>query len=129
VLCGLIGRPDLIDDDRTRSSRDRVEHPQFMRELMCAWTSQRTTAEIVEVLGGFVPVGPVNDAAALFDSSHVRARQMLVAVEHPGMPRPGVLPNTAMRFSRTPAGIYRRPPKLGEHTEEILAELDKEQPS
>jgi len=128
VLCGLIGRPDLIDDDRTRSSRDRIEHPQFVRELLCAWTSQRTTAEIVGVLGGFVPVGPVTDAPALFDSPHVRAREMLVAVEHPGMPRPGVLPNTAMRFSQTPAGIYRRPPKLGEHTEEILAELDKEQP-
>jgi crotonobetainyl-CoA:carnitine CoA-transferase CaiB-like acyl-CoA transferase len=38
------------------------------------------------------------------------------------------LPNTAMRFSETPAGIYRRPPKLGEHNEEILAELNQEKP-
>lgn len=129
VLCGLIGRPDLIDDDRTRSSRDRVANPAFVRELMCAWTSERTTAEVVELLGGFVPVGPVNDAPALFASPHVHARQMLVAVEHPGMPRPAVLPNTAMRFSETPAGIYRRPPKLGEHNGEVVAELDKEQPS
>ena len=54
---------------------------------------------------------------------------MLVAVDHPGSPRPGVLPNTAMRFTGTPAGIYRRAPKLGEHTEEVLAQLNQEHPS
>ncbi|MBI2765777.1 MAG: CoA transferase [Chloroflexi bacterium] len=128
ALCGLIGRPDLIDDDRTRSSRERIAHPAFVRETISAWTSRRTTAEVVELLGGRVPVGPVNDAAALFADPHVRAREMLVAVEHPGSPRPAVLPNTAMKFSATPAGIYRRPPKLGEHNEQIIAELDKEPP-
>ena len=129
VLCGLIGRPDLIDDERTRSSRDRIANPRLVRDVMTSWTLPRTTAEVVSVLGGLVPVGPVNDAADLFQSPHVRAREMLVAVDHPGMPRPGVLPNTAMKFSATPAGIYRRPPKLGEHNGEILAELDREQSS
>ncbi len=128
VLCGIIGRTDLIDDDRTRSSRERVANPEFVRDIMRGWTSERTTAEIVETLGGLVPVGPVNDAAALFADPHVRARDMLVSVEHPGMSRPAVLTNTAMRFSETPAGIYRRPPKLGEHKDEILAELNKENP-
>ncbi len=129
VLCGLIGRTDLIDDDRTRSSRDRIKHPDLIREVIGGWAAERTTAEIVEVLGGLVPVGPVNNAPALFADPHVRAREMLVAVEHPGSPRPVVLPNTAMRFSETPAGIYRRPPKLGEHNQEILAELNQEKPS
>jgi crotonobetainyl-CoA:carnitine CoA-transferase CaiB-like acyl-CoA transferase len=128
VLCGLIGRVDLIDDDRTRSSRDRVEHPDLIREVLGGWAATKTNAEIVDLLGGLVPVGPVNNAPALFASPHVRARDMLVAVEHPGSPRPVVLPNTAMRFSETPAGIYRRPPKLGEHNEEILAELNQEKP-
>jgi crotonobetainyl-CoA:carnitine CoA-transferase CaiB-like acyl-CoA transferase len=47
---------------------------------------------------------------------------MLVAVDQP-VGRPVVQVNTPMRFTETPAGIYRRPPILGEHTEEILAEL------
>ena len=126
VLCGLIGRPDLIDDDRTRSSRERIQNAAFVREIMVSWTSVRTTAEVVGELGGMVPVGPVNNAPALFADPHVRAREMLVAVDHPGGDRPAVLPNTAMKFTGTPAGIYRRPPKLGEHNAEILAELNQE---
>ncbi len=122
VMCGHLGRPDLITDDRTRTSPRRAMNREFVNELMIEWTSSHTTAEVVEILGGDVPVGPVNDAPALFASEHVKAREMLVKVDHPGSDRPAVLPNTPLRFSATPAGIYRRPPKLDEHREEILAE-------
>ncbi|MFQ5382396.1 MAG: CaiB/BaiF CoA transferase family protein, partial [Dehalococcoidia bacterium] len=125
ILCGLMGRPELIDDDRTRSNKDRVQHPELVRSVMTEWTSTRTTSEVVEILGGYVPVGPVHDAPALFDDPHVRAREMLVAVPHPGMSRPGVLPNIAMKFSETPGGVYRRPPLLGEHNEEILSGIEE----
>jgi crotonobetainyl-CoA:carnitine CoA-transferase CaiB-like acyl-CoA transferase len=123
LLAALIDRPDLIDDDRTRSNRDRVANAAFVREVMTGWTSRHTTAEVVEILGGRVPVGPVNDAAGLFADPHLRARQMLVAVDHPGSGRPVVLPNSPIRYTATPAGIYRRPPKLGEHNIEVLAEI------
>ena len=93
---------------------------------MIEWTTSHTTAEVVEILGGDVPVGPVNNGPALFASDHVKARGMLVQVEHPGSDRPAVLPNTPLRFSATPAGIYRRPPILDEHRDEILAELESE---
>lgn len=124
AMCGRLGRPDLIDDDRTRTSNRRVRNREFVNELMCEWTTSHTTAEVVELLGGEVPVGPVNDGPALFASEHVKARDMLVQVEHPGSDRPAVLPNTPLRFSATPAGIYRRPPMLDEHRDELLSELD-----
>ncbi|MGI8926589.1 MAG: CaiB/BaiF CoA transferase family protein [Tepidiformaceae bacterium] len=123
-LCALMCRGDLVDDARTRSNKDRVLNAGFVRETLTAWTQARSTEAIVKELGGLVPVGPVNDAADLFADPHVRARQMLVAVEHPGSGRPVVLPNSPIKLSATPAGIYRRPPKLGEHTAEVLAELD-----
>jgi crotonobetainyl-CoA:carnitine CoA-transferase CaiB-like acyl-CoA transferase len=69
-------------------------------------------------------VGPVNDAAGLFAEPHLRTREMLVAVEHPGSERPVVLPGSPIKYTGTPSGIYRRPPKLGEHNAEVLAELD-----
>lgn len=124
LLAALMDRPDLIDDERTRSNRDRVANADFVREVMTGWTTRHTTAEIVQILGGRVPVGPVNDAAGLFADPHLRARQMLVAVDHPGSERPVVLPNSPIRYTATPTGIYRRPPKLGEHNAEILAELE-----
>jgi crotonobetainyl-CoA:carnitine CoA-transferase CaiB-like acyl-CoA transferase len=51
---------------------------------------------------------------------------MLVAVEHAGAERPVVFPDTPMKFTATPAGIYRRAPRLGEHNDEVFAELEKE---
>ncbi len=124
LLCGLIGRPELIDDPRTFSNKDRVEHAAFVKEVVREWTTQHTTAEVVAELGGIVPVGPVNDARALFADEHLRARDMLVAVENPGGERPVVLPGSPIKFSESPAGVYRRPPLLGEHNAEILAELE-----
>jgi crotonobetainyl-CoA:carnitine CoA-transferase CaiB-like acyl-CoA transferase len=126
-LCRIMRRQDLLTDERTLTNRERVANAEFVRAQMVAWTRARTTAEIVACLGGKVPVGPVNNAADLFADPHVRARQMLVAVEHAGAERPLVFPDTPMRFTATPAGIYRRAPRLGEHTEEILAELTKEE--
>jgi crotonobetainyl-CoA:carnitine CoA-transferase CaiB-like acyl-CoA transferase len=125
-LCRLMDREDLLTDERVLTNRERVANAEYVRAQMVAWTSGRTTAEIVDRLGGRVPVGPVNDAADLFSDPHVRARRMLVAVEHAGAERPVVFPDTPLRFTATPGGIYRRAPCLGEHTEEVLAELAKE---
>lgn len=123
LLCRAVGREDLLQDERTRTNRDRVAHASFVRQAMSEWTSPRTTAEVVDALAGQVPVGPVNDAADLFGDPHLVARRMLVAVDQPGPGRPVVLPGPPIHCSATPPGIYRRPPRLGEHTGEVLAEL------
>ena len=124
-LCRIIGREDMIDDERFRSSRRRVENREVVREAITAWTGVRTKEEVVDALAGRVPTGPVNDARDLFDSQHVRDRQMLVAVEHAGSDRLVLTPNTPIRFTETQGGVYRRAPKLGEHGEAILAELQE----
>jgi crotonobetainyl-CoA:carnitine CoA-transferase CaiB-like acyl-CoA transferase len=126
ALCDMVGRPDLKDDDRTRSSRRRVVHRDLVTEVIERWTTERSTDDVVQALAGLVPVGPVNTAPDLVASPHVQARQMLVAIEHPGSARPVVAPNTPLRFTATPGGVYRRAPMLGEHTEEVLAELEAE---
>jgi crotonobetainyl-CoA:carnitine CoA-transferase CaiB-like acyl-CoA transferase len=122
ALCEILGRSDLQDDDRTRSTRRRVAHREMVNEVVSTWTKAHSTAHVVDTLAARVPVGPVNTAADFVSSSHVKARQMLVAVEHPGSARPVVTPNTPLRFSATQGGVYRRAPKLGEHTTELLGE-------
>jgi crotonobetainyl-CoA:carnitine CoA-transferase CaiB-like acyl-CoA transferase len=124
LLCAAIERTELIYDPRTLSNKDRVLNAVFVKDVISTWTAERTTAQIVDELGGSVPVGPVNDAAALFSDPHLAARGMLVAVDHPGSPRKVVLPNSPIHLTETPSGIYRRPPKLGEHNEEVFAELE-----
>ena len=124
-LCRLMEREDLVEDERTRGNRERVRNADFVRETVSAWTSARDTAEVVDLLAGEVPVGPVNRAPDLFEDPHLRAREMLVAVEHAGADRPGVFPGSPMRFTETPSGVYRRAPRLGEHQHEVLDELDR----
>ena len=67
-------------------------------------------------------MGPVNTAADIFADPHTKIRGMLVEVEQPGNNRPITLAGSPIKLTGTPSGIYRRPPKIGEHSEEILAE-------
>jgi crotonobetainyl-CoA:carnitine CoA-transferase CaiB-like acyl-CoA transferase len=91
-------------------------------EVILEWTRRRTTREVVNALAPRVPVGPVNNAADIFADPHVKVREMLVEIEQPGNNRPITLAGSPIKLTATPSGVYRRPPNLGEHSEEILAE-------
>lgn len=123
ILCEAMGRVDLVNDERTRTNRRRVDNAAIVREVVSMWTGAHTTREIVAMLGGRVPVGPVNTAKDIFEDPHARARDMLVEVEQPGSNPPLVIAGCPIKLSETPAGIYRRAPMLGEHTAEVLAEV------
>ncbi len=124
ALCEAMGRTDMIEDDNYRSARRRVVNRIELSDIINAWTGTMTRAEIIEKIGGVVPCGPVNDARDLVADPHVKARKMLVAVDHEGSERPVITPNTPLRFSKTPSGVWRGAPKVDENREEILAELD-----
>jgi crotonobetainyl-CoA:carnitine CoA-transferase CaiB-like acyl-CoA transferase len=122
ALCEAMGRPDLAGDERTQNVFARVAHRDFTNEAILAWTRARTTREVVEALAGRVPVGPVQNAADVFRDPHARVREMLVDVEQPGGGAPLTLAGAAIKLTETPSGVYRRPPLVGEHTQEVLAE-------
>ena len=122
VLCGAMARPDLVSDDRSRSNPRRVANAEMIRGVISSWTRARTTREILAVLGGKVPVGPVNTAKDIFEDPHARSRGMLVEVEQPGGNPPITIAGCPIKLTATPSGIYARPPLLGEHTKEVLAE-------
>ena len=96
--------------------------------IIGAWTHERTTAEIVDQLGGKIPVGPVNNARDIFNDPHVKAREMLVEFQPPGNNPPVTIAGCPIKLTDTPTGIYRRPPLLGEHANEILTEAGIAQP-
>lgn len=124
ALCKAMDRNDMVDDDKFRSARRRVVNRPELCETINAWTRPKTRAEVIELLAGQVPCGPVNDATDLATDPHVQARKMLVAVEHQGSDRPVITPNTPLRFSETPSGVWRGAPRVDEDRAEILAELD-----
>ncbi len=122
ALCEIIGEGELGIDDRFKNVVVRLERRDEVIALLGAWTQSRTRAEIVEALGGRVPVGPVNAIDDIFADPHVAARNMLAEVEQPGMDRPVTVTNNPIKFTRTPSGVRHRAPLLGEHSDEVLKE-------
>src|SRR6059036_2818622 len=122
LLCEAMGRPELAADARYEHNLKRVAAAGEVRAIVTGWTRCHTKREVVAALGGKVPVGPVNTAKDIFEDPHPKARGMLVEVEQPGNNPPIVLAGPAIKLAATPAAIYRRPPCLGEHTAEVLAE-------
>lgn len=127
-LCELMERADLVTDERTSSNGRRIRNREVVDEAIEAWSGARTTAEVVEILGDIVPVGPVFEPKDWVDDPHVAAREMLVRVDHDHH-RPTVMLNCPIKLSEHPAGIYQGVPKLDEHGAEIRAELDQRRKS
>jgi formyl-CoA transferase len=122
-LCAAVGREDLPGDPRFATTADRMANrPALAAELESALAARDTAEWVEHLLAAGVPAGPIHDYAQAVDDPHTRAREMVVEMEHPeagtvyglGIP---------VKLSATPGSIRRPPPLLGEHTDEILAEL------
>ena len=97
-----------------------VEHRDEIECLVAERIVRRTTVEwLDEMLERGFMAGPVYTYEDLVSDPHVRETEMIAEVEHPGG---GVYktPNVPLNLSITPPRISRRPPRLGEHTDEIL---------
>jgi len=122
LLCDIIGSPELGRDERYAKNEGRQAHAEEIRAIVGEWTAQRTRDEIVETLSHLVPAGPVNTMADIFEDPHVAAREMLPEIQQVGA-RPVRLAGQPIKLTRTPSRVYHRAPILGEHNEEILAEI------
>ena len=124
ALCQAMGRADLIDDERTKNTFVRRKHQDFVEGEIVAWTSTLSKHEVVAALGGAVPCGPVNTAADIFADPHVKAREMITEFELPGHNPTVSIVGSPIKYTNTRTGLYRRPPLLGEHGEEIREEFN-----
>jgi crotonobetainyl-CoA:carnitine CoA-transferase CaiB-like acyl-CoA transferase len=116
-------RPEWLEDERFRTSALRQENIDARLELTQQALLTRTTAEWLERLTvAGVPCAPVLTRNEVIRHPQVREMEILVETEHPAAGRLRQA-RPAARFSRTPAGIRHGAPRLGEHTQEVLAEL------
>jgi crotonobetainyl-CoA:carnitine CoA-transferase CaiB-like acyl-CoA transferase len=122
AFCAVTGRGDLLAQERFASLPSRLMHIDDLYRALAAVMTTRSTAEWMEALGpAGVPAVPVSRLEDLLEDEHLRATGFWSVAEHPTEGRLR-LPAPASRFSATPAEVRRLPPRLGEHTREVLAE-------
>lgn len=122
-LCPAIGRPELADDPRFATNKVRTRNRGVLIPILAAIFEKKTRAEWTELLtAADVPCGPVNALADAFSDPQVMHNEMVLEVAHPKAGRIKV-PGVAVKLSRTPGRISAPPPMLGEHTQEVLADL------
>ena len=122
-FCGAVGAASLAVDPRFLTNAHRVRARDALHGILADLFARRTNAEWVAILTeAQVPVGQVRDMAQVFADPQVRELGLLSEVEHPtiGTLR---LPGIPWSLSLTPGAVRRPPPLLGEHTDEVLAEL------
>ena len=123
--CDFAGAPELAADPRFATNSLRIRHRAELYALMPEMMRTRTTAQWVDGLARLgVPCGPVNDLEGVFADPQVQARRMRLDMPHPSATA-GSVPLIAnpLKMSATPPTYRRSPPTLGEHTDEVLAEL------
>ena len=119
----VFGHPEWTTDPRYATGSDRLAHRQELIDEIELVTVTEPVAVWLERLHAVgVPAGPVSSYAEALADEHTLAREMVVEAEHPDAGTVKML-GIPVKLSATPGAVRRPPPRLGEHTGEILAEL------
>ena len=122
-LLTLLGRSDLIGDPRFTNRRGRVEHATTLFGAVAEALKKRTTAEWEQALDGIdIPNSRANDIEDLWNDPHLAEAGFFQRMAHPTEGKLVMMKNP-MEFSATPPAFSRMPPRLGEHTDQVLAEF------
>lgn len=123
-LCLVLGLPALAEDSRYGTIPERVERYKELAELIDPIMLQKKSVEweaLLEDAG--VPCGAVRGAAEFFDHPQVAANDMDSIINHTTIGPMRVM-GVPFHFGKSPGEIQRSAPLLGEHTKEILRELE-----
>jgi crotonobetainyl-CoA:carnitine CoA-transferase CaiB-like acyl-CoA transferase len=119
LLCDCLDAAAIKNDPRYRSREARTKHRHDLIRELGAITERFTKADLMRRLGGRMPFGPVMNIADIEADPHFAARQMVVDIEQPGG-LPIRVAGVPIKMTRTPGGVHRRSPYLGEDTVEVL---------
>ena len=121
-LARVVGEPGWADDERFATNPARVRFREKLIPALADYFRQRATDEWIARLRAVgVPCGPVNDIPTALETPQAEHRQMVQTVTD-GNGDKIRLVGPVPKLDRTPAHIFRPPPLLGEHTDELLRE-------
>jgi len=119
----VIGRKDLIGDERYEEQRDRNHHWDDVWEMIAAWTRTQDKFDAMRTMSeAGVPCGAVCDSGDIFCNEHLKARDMIVEVEHPERGRMKY-PGNPLKMSNAPKTEIRAAPALGAHNDDVYRDV------
>ena len=122
MLCEHFGRPAW-----SARQHDEAALPEMHAFFEARFAEKRRDAWFEELRPLAVCVAPVLDVEEAFASEHARVRELVAEVDVDG--RPLRVLGVPIKLSQTPGRVERRPPRFGEHTDEVLAELGLDRPA
>jgi crotonobetainyl-CoA:carnitine CoA-transferase CaiB-like acyl-CoA transferase len=118
-----LGRPELLQDPRFATTEGRVHNYDELYGIVGEQLKLKTTDEWHKILDeADIPNGPMHSLQELLHDPYLTQTGFFERYEHP-TEGPVVTTMVPVNFSRTPGGLHRPPPRLGEHTAEILREI------
>jgi len=120
-LCATLGMEQLVDDPRFSTMAGRIEHRDALDALLGKRFAEHDASYWLEVLtSNGLSVGPVNDLHEALQLDVVQERNLFI---DPASDAPGGQPLLRSPLDRQGQGVRRQPPRLGEHSADILAKL------
>ena len=122
AFANAIGRPDIIEDSRYATPESRWDNRETLNAIIEGWTRQKTKYEAMRILGDAgVPSGACQDTGEILEDPHLKEREMIIDIDYPPRGKYKTV-GCPIKLSDSPAEI-KRPPTLGEHTEDLLGKL------
>jgi len=122
-MCRALEREEWLADPRFKTANDRIVNVRERLAMTAEVLATRSSEAWLERLDAEgVPCAPVLERQEVFEHEQIRINEMVAEHDHPVAGRIRQ-PRPAARFDRTPAAMQRHAPTLGEHSDEILAEL------
>ena len=122
AFANAIGRPAIIEDSRYATPESRWDNRETLNAIIEGWTRQKTKYEAMRILGDAgVPSGACQDTGEILEDPHLKEREMIIDIDYPPRGKYKTV-GCPIKLSDSPADI-KRPPTLGEHTEDLLGKL------
>jgi len=123
-IAEVLGHPEWTQMEEFKTDGNRTKHRADLAARIEAITSTQPRAHWLALFdANSIPCGPINNYEQVFQDPQVIARELVVDVEHPTLGKMKAL-GSPIKMSETPPDVRRRAPLLGEHTEEVLAQIE-----
>jgi crotonobetainyl-CoA:carnitine CoA-transferase CaiB-like acyl-CoA transferase len=122
-FAAVLGRPELAEMEEFIHNEQRLKNNDKLITICEELLSKKTKVEWKERLDAAgVPNGPINTIAEMFEDPQIKAREMIVEMEHPLIDKLQ-LTGSPLKLSQTPVAMRRHPPLFGEHTATLLESI------